>query len=161
VDLPIDSVSWDDIQSWLKKAGGGLRLPSESEWEYACRSGSTTQYFWGDEMDDSYCWYDADTSKLPEHTREVNLHFDQKKWNAFGLVDMSGNVWEWCQDDWVKNYKNGPRDSQPRTSKSSNRVFRGGCWNFYAVGCRSANRYYDAPSFRVNYSGFRVSRTYP
>jgi formylglycine-generating enzyme required for sulfatase activity len=159
VDLPIDSVSWDDIQSWLKKAGGGLRLPSESEWEYACRSGTTTQYFWGDKMDSSYCWCEVNCYNAGhEQTREVSLHFDQQKWNAFGLVDMSGNVWEWCQDQWLDNYKDGPRNSQPRTSDSSYRVFRGGSWDVNAGDCRSANRYYYTPSYRDDYFGFRVSQ---
>jgi formylglycine-generating enzyme required for sulfatase activity len=164
-DNPVETVSWDDIQSWLKKAGDGLRLPSESEWEYACRgtghpAGTTTQYFWGDEMDNSYCWYDVNCYNAGhEQTREVSLHFDQQKWNAFGLVDMSGNVWEWCQDQWINDYEFGPRDSQPRTSNSSFRVRRGGSWYDHAVYCRSAYRYSLAPSNRGSSIGFRVSRT--
>jgi formylglycine-generating enzyme required for sulfatase activity len=167
LDKPVETVSWIDVQGWLKKAGGGLRLPSESEWEYACRgtghpAGTTTQYFWGDEMDDSYCWYDVNCYNAGhEQTREVSLHFDQQKWNAFGLVDMSGYVFEWCQDQWIGDYKNGPRDSQPRTSNSSVRVVRGGSWYNYADSCRSARRDDLAPSDRSNNVGFRVSRTYP
>jgi formylglycine-generating enzyme required for sulfatase activity len=161
-DNPVEQVPWDDIQkSWLKKAGDGLRLPSESEWEYACRgtghpAGTTTQYFWGDEMDDSYCWYEGNSGS---RTHAVTEHTN--KTNAFGLVDMSGHVWEWCEDQWVNNYNNGPRDSQPRTSDSSGRVVRGGCWYDYAGDCRSANRDYDTPSYRYDSIGFRVSRTLP
>ena len=161
---PVEEVSWDDVQGWLKKAGDGLRLPSESEWEYACRSGTQTQYFWavphrrtdgsGDEMDDSYCWYDENSGAA---THPVTAHAN--KTNAFGLVDMSGHVWEWCQDQWVNDYKNGPRDSQPRTSDSSNRVSRGGCWDYDADDCRSAYRIYSTPSNRFDGIGFRVSRT--
>ena len=103
-------------------------MTSESEWEYACRgtghpAGTTTQYFWGDEMDDSYCWYGENSGKK---THAVTEHMN--KANAFGLVDMSGNVWEWCQDKRINNYNNGPRDSLPRTSDSSYRVYRGGGW---------------------------------
>jgi formylglycine-generating enzyme required for sulfatase activity len=160
-DRPVEQVSWDDIQSWLKKAGNGLRLTSESEWEYACRgtghpAGTTTKYFWGDEMDDSYCWYGENSGKK---THAVTEHMN--KTNAFGLVDMSGHVWEWCEDAWEGDYKNGPYDSQPRTSNSSNRVFRGGSWVGYAVYCRSAYRNYSAPSNRYDNVGFRVSRTCP
>ena len=154
-DLPMESVSWDDCQAWLKKAGGGLRLPSESEWEYACRSGTTTQYFWGAEMDDSYCWYDGNSGTK---THAVTEHMN--KTNAFGLVDMSGNLWEWCQDQWINDYKNGPRDSQPRTSNSSYRVIRGGGWYNDASFCRSAARTYNTPTTRSGSIGFRVARTF-
>ena len=153
-DLPMESVSWDDCQAWLKKAGGGLRLPSESEWEYACRSGTTTQYFWGDKMDDSYCWYENNSGAA---THPVTAHAN--KTNAFGLADMSGNVWEWCQDQWVNDYKNGPRDSQPRTGNSSYRVFRGGGWYDGASNCRSAVRSYYTPTYRYYSVGVRVART--
>jgi formylglycine-generating enzyme required for sulfatase activity len=153
-DRPVEQVSWDDIQSWLKKAGDGLRLPSESEWEYAGRSGTQTKYFWGAEMDDSYCWYRENSASK---THAVTEHMN--KANAFGLVDMSGNVWEWCQDKWINNYNNGPRDSQPRASNSSDRVVRGGGWCYGADYCRSAYRYNFAPSVRNDNVGFRVSRT--
>ena len=124
-DLPMKMVSWNDCQAWLKKAGGRLRLPSESEWEYACRSGTTTQYYWGNDFDESYCWYGYDKGNSNKKTHAVTGH-DGKE-NAFGLVDMSGNVWEWCQDVWIDNYKNGPGDSQPRSGNESYRVRRGGC----------------------------------
>jgi formylglycine-generating enzyme required for sulfatase activity len=156
----MEGVSWEDCQDWLKKAGDGLRLASESEWEYACRSGTSTQYFWGDEMDDSYCCYDDNCLGAGhEQTREVGFHFDQQKWNAFGLVDMSGHVWEWCQDQWIDNYNTGPYDSLPRTSDSSNRVLRGGSWGNVADDCRSAIRGHIAPSDRSNFIGFRVFRS--
>ena len=162
---PVEEVSWDDVQGWLKKAGDGLRLPSESEWEYACRSGTQTQYFWavphrrtdgsGDKINGDYCWYDENSG---DATHPVTAHAN--KTNAFGLVDMSGNVWEWCQDQWVNDYENGPRDSQPRTSNSSYRVIRGGCWRNDASYCRSADRSGDTPTYRNCYIGFRVARTF-
>jgi eukaryotic-like serine/threonine-protein kinase len=134
-------------------------LTSESEWEYACRgtghpAGTTTQYFWGDEMDDSYCWYGENSGKK---THAVTEHMN--KTNAFGLVDKSGNVFEWCQDNWIGDYTDGPRDSQPRTSNSSYRVYRGGSWFNNATVCRSANR--DKVNMSNNRSrlGFRIFKT--
>jgi formylglycine-generating enzyme required for sulfatase activity len=161
LDNPVEQVSWEDCQNWLKNAGDGLRLPSESEWEYACRgtghpAGTQTQYFWGAEMDDSYCWYGKNSR---DKTHAVTEHMN--KANAFGLVDMSGNVWEWCQDNWVDSYNNGSRDSQPRSSNSSNRVVRGGGWVNDAGYCRSAIRLDDTPGGRYDNLGFRVSRTLP
>jgi formylglycine-generating enzyme required for sulfatase activity/serine/threonine protein kinase len=154
LDNPVELVSWDDCQSWLKSAGGGLRLPSESEWEYACRSGTTTQYFWGDEMDGSYCWY---TKNSGDKTHAVTEHMN--KTNAFGLVDMSGNAGVWCQDQWIDNYNNGPRDSRPRTSASPERALRGGGWQNDASVCRSAFRAPSPPAAKHQNIGFRACRT--
>ena len=161
---PVEEVSWDDVQGWLKKAGDGLRLPSESEWEYACRSGTQTQYFWavphrrtdgsGDKINGDYCWYDENSG---DATHPVTAHAN--KTNAFGLVDMSGHVWEWCQDDWVDDYKNGPGNSQPRSGDGSYRVIRGGSWNYDASYCRSAFRSNLTPTVRFFIIGFRVART--
>jgi formylglycine-generating enzyme required for sulfatase activity len=153
-DLPMETVSWDDCQAWLKKAGGGLRLPSESEWEYACRAGSTTQHFWGNDFDESYCWYGGNSNNK---THDVRAH-DGKE-NAFGLVDMSGNVWEWCQDWYVGSYLRTPRDSQPFSEKGSTRVVRGGSWVSAASYCRSAYRNYNTPTGRHYNIGFRAVRT--
>jgi formylglycine-generating enzyme required for sulfatase activity len=159
----VKQVSWDDCR--LVAYAAGLRLPSEAEWEYACRAGTTTKYFWavphrrtggsGDEMDDSYCWYkgnsESRTHAVTEHTNKAN---------AFGLVDMSGHVWEWCEDQWIGDYKNGPYDSLPRTSNSPYRVLRGGCWLYGKGNCRSAFRFNYAPENRFHTVGFRVARTF-
>jgi formylglycine-generating enzyme required for sulfatase activity len=156
---PVEKVSWNDIQSWLHRANGDsagpkLRLPSESEWEYACRAGASTIYSWGDEMDDSYCWYGKNSE---DATQSVTAH--AHKTNAFGLADMSGNVWEWCQDEWVDDYSKGPGNSRPLSGDSFIRVLRGGCWHHNAASCRSANREQSKPSSRFNNIGFRVART--
>lgn len=152
---PVEEVSWTDIvNDWLPKAGGGLRLLSEAEWEYACRSGTTTAYYWGKSMDYKYCWYESNSGKK---THSVYKHTN--KGNAFGLVDMSGNVWEWCDDAWIDNYKDGPSDHKSRSGSSSNRVGRGGSWCLEAKYCRSAYRYYLEPSSRLSDIGFRVART--
>lgn len=152
---PVEMVSWNDVvKKWLPKAGGGLRLPSESEWEYACRAGSTTRYFWGETMDPSYCWYKGSSRRK---TYAVTRH--SEKTNAFGLVDMSGNVIEWCQDNWIASYKNGPYDHSARFSSSSYRVLRGGGWRFTAEFCRSALRYYYTPASRNSNIGFRVVKS--
>ncbi|MDF1664659.1 MAG: formylglycine-generating enzyme family protein [Planctomycetota bacterium] len=159
-DLPIESTSWDDAQAWLKKAGGGLRLPSESEWEYACRGGSTTVYYWGDTMDDSYCWYKKNCWDLGKKTTQsVTSHFVTKKWNSFGLVDMSGNVYEWCQDWYIENYGRTPRDSKAFFGKGALRVYRGGGWFFNAPNYRSAVRATTMSYTRSYDAGFRVVRT--
>jgi formylglycine-generating enzyme required for sulfatase activity len=161
LDRPVEMVSWMDIQKWLEKVGDGLRLPSESEWEYACRGsghppGTTTQYFWGDEMDGSYCWF-SDNSQ--NQTHPVSLHKD--KTNAFGLVDMIGNVFEWCQDVWIDNYRDGPYDSLPRTGGGSNRVYRSSDWASGASESSSVIRHPYTRSNSFYRIGWRVSRTCP
>lgn len=158
-DIPIDSVSWNECQDWLVKAGGSLRLPSEAEWEYACRGGSTTQYFWGEEMDNAYCWYSENCRSDGKQTTDVSLHFDTKSWNSFGLVDMSGHIWEWCLDQWKEHYRNGPFNALPQSGSKTTRVGRGGGWRNFASSCRSAYRFKIKPSKRRNVLGFRVARS--
>lgn len=154
-DLPVEQVSWSDIQAWLQKAGGGLRLPSEAEWEYACRAGSTTKFFWGEDMDSSYCWFQGNSGRK---THAVTEH--STKTNSFGLADMSGNVWEWCQDKYIEDYYGTPANELPRESaRAYRRVIRGGCYG-------SPNRYLR-PEYRDSRKrrrratalGFRVARS--
>lgn len=103
-DIPRTGVSWNDCQDWLRKAGGNLRFLNQSEWEYACRSGTKSRYFWGDILDDKYLWH-QENSQLSRS--EVSSHESQG--NAFGLVDMIGHVWEWCSG---KRYGYSPAGRQ-------------------------------------------------
>ena len=110
VRLPVDGVSWDDAQTFLARAsnvtGARLRLPSEAEWEYACRAGSDAEYFFGDDAArvGEFAWYAANSE---DRTHPVGL----KKPNDWGLYDMTGNVWEWCEDVWHADYVDAPADA--------------------------------------------------
>ena len=160
--LPVENVSWDEVILFIAKLnkikGENYRLPTEAEWEYACRGGTTTEYCFGDansQLDD-YAWY----SKNAESTTHP---VGEKKPNQFGLYDMHGNVWEWCQDHWHENYNGAPDDGSAwlGSDMAANRVRRGGSWGTNAVLCRSANRGRVAPGIRSDGLGFRLSRTLP
>ena len=157
---PVETVSWDDCQAFIKKLNQKegvqlYRLPSEAEWEYACRAGSTTKYCFGDNEDglNEYAWY-YDNSDGKTHPVR------QKKPNGWGLYDMHGNVDEWCQD-YFGDYPSGAVTDPMGPSSGSYRVLRGGSWNDDAGLCRSANRYYLSPGYRYNFLGLRVLRSYP
>lgn len=133
----------------------GYRLPTEAEWEYACRATTTTTYYWGDTMDGSYCWYN-ENSRYYNH--DVGTAGTTGHPNLWGLYDMSGNVWEWCSD-WYGDYDAGtdidpigPPDGYP------NRVIRGGGARDGASDCGSAFRRYHLPVDGINYIGFRLAR---
>ena len=157
-NLPVESISWNDCQKFIKKLNslgqGVFRLPTEAEWEYACRAGTVTRFYWGDDNDYSqigqYAWYSGNSDN---QTHEVG----KKLPNAWGLFDMSGNVWEWCQD-WYSGYTSDRQTNPQGPSTGSYRVFRGSCWYNYTVSCRSANRDNDVPNSWVSI-GFRVVRT--
>ena len=159
---PVENVSWDDAVDFCRKlsalpgekiAGYVYRLPTEAEWEYACRAGTTTKYSFGDSDSPlgDYAWYDKNSGKT---THPVG----QKHPNAWGLYDMHGNVWEWCQDCHA-DYPSGSVADPTGRSSSSVRGYRGGSWDFSAGNCRSANRFRISPSFRFNFLGFRVVRS--
>lgn len=137
--VPVTNLSYDEIQKRLGDAPGTLRLPSEAEWEYACRAGANTRFFWGDEMDDNYCWHTGNCDGDPQ---DVTKH--AKHHNSFGLVDMLGNVSEWCEDHYRPRYINAPKDHLPfyekKPSDAPDRVIRGGSAWFNAAFCRSASR---------------------
>ncbi|RJP26266.1 MAG: formylglycine-generating enzyme family protein [Candidatus Omnitrophota bacterium] len=161
---PVEKVSWTDCQTFITKLNGmGLgtfRLPTEAEWEYACRAGTTTSFYWGEDPNDSqighYAWYSGNNT--PSGTKEVGLKLP----NAWGLLDMWGNAFEWCQDLYGSYPSNSQTDPTGPTGGSS-RVVRGGHWFGYARYCRSAYRMSRTPEpdYRDNYIGFRLRRSYP
>ncbi|MDP2896058.1 MAG: formylglycine-generating enzyme family protein, partial [bacterium] len=162
---PVENVSWDDAQEFARKLSQKenvtYRLPTEAEWEYACRAGTTTEYYWGDDPDgrqiSDHAWYkgNLDTTKMGTAHKPVG----QKKPNAWGLYDMSGNVWEWCQD-WCSEYPAEKEAVNPKgpVGGPSRRV-RGGSWYFRADLCRSALRSGGSPSDRDSLVGLRLVRT--
>jgi len=153
-NLPVECVSWNDVQEFIRKLnqmdpGKGYRLPTEAEWEYACRAGTTTAYYWGKSMDGSYCWYDGNSSGK---THEVGT----KKPNAWGLFDMIGNIYEWCQD-WYGDYPSGEVTNPQGPGSGSYRLLRGGSWSNDAGFCRSARRNGSPPGWPLSNAGFRLA----
>ena len=154
-NLPVDSVSWDDCQDFIRKlnvlTNRRFRLPTEAEWEFAARGGNKsnhTQYSGSSNIDD-VAWYDGNSGSK---THSVKT----KKANELGLYDMSGNVWEWCQD-WFGRYSSNAQTNPTGPDSGTYRVFRGGTWSFNARGCRSSNRFYNSPGDRYNSLGFRLA----
>ena len=137
----------------------GYRLPTEAEWEYACRAGTTTAYFFGDSPAKAgdYAWIDKNSGG---HPRPVG----QKQPNPWGLYDMAGNVWEWCNDFYkVDYYQEAPRENPSGPKEGQNKVLRGGAWRFSADNCRSGYRYNESPGysdvcFGYDIYGFRCVR---
>jgi formylglycine-generating enzyme required for sulfatase activity len=155
---PVEEVSWNDAQAFCKKlsekTGKNYRLSSEAEWEYACRAGTQTRYYFGDnaELLGEYAWYNENSGSK---THPVG----QKKPNNWGLYDMSGNVWEWCEDVWHQNYENASKDGSSwneNNSQASFRTIRGGSWRRNPWYCRSAYRYFSPSVNRYDLIGFRV-----
>jgi formylglycine-generating enzyme required for sulfatase activity len=153
---PVECVSWNYAKAFCQKlsriTGKTYRLPTEAEWEYACRAGTTTRYYFGDDANQlgDYAWYYGNSGGK---THPVG----QKKPNGWGLYDMSGNVWEWCEDNWHGNYIGAPDDGSAWLDNDNDYpIVRGGSWYLNPDRCRSAYRvsYYR----RVNYNhyGFRV-----
>ncbi|NES95586.1 MAG: formylglycine-generating enzyme family protein [Desertifilum sp. SIO1I2] len=152
-DRPVECVSWYDAEEFIArlahKAGKSYRLPSEAEWEYACRAGTTTPFHFGETIttdlanfDGNRAYGEGSKGTYREETTPVGYF---KVANAFGLYDMHGNVWEWCLDDWHGNYQGAPEDGSAWVNKNDNDnqahlVLRGGCWYHYPDECRSAYR---------------------
>ncbi|MCP4408681.1 MAG: formylglycine-generating enzyme family protein, partial [Gammaproteobacteria bacterium] len=156
-NYPVDSVSWNDVQEFIaklnKQSGKNYRLPTEAEWEYAARAGTTTKWYCGDNESclDSIAWYEANAE------RKTHL-VGTKQPNKWGLYDMSGNVFEWVEDDWHDSYTDAPKVGnawidEPRGSR---RVIRGGGWSGHAGSCRSSNRSRSGPSIDYYDLGFRL-----
>ena len=161
--LPVEQiVSWDSCQSFLAKLnqldpGKNYRLPSEAEWEYACRAGTTTRFYWGDDPDylrvESYAWY---FGNFNESTHPVATKIP----NAWGLYDMCGNVWEWCEDDSHDNYNGAPTDGSAwvDSPRGAERTWRGGSIRSYGAMCRSARRGGVGAGVGTGWRGFRIVR---
>ena len=152
-DCPVENVSWGDTQAYLQKlnekTGQLYRLPSESEWEYACRAGGTHEYCGGDNLD-IVAWTSGNSARK---TRPVG----QLQANDFGLYDMSGNVWEWVQDCWNENYLGASLEGKSMdTGDCGRRMRRGGSWINGPQVARSAFRFRSYASERGNYLGFRI-----
>lgn len=151
---PVIGVSWNEAQAYAKWAG--LRLPSEAEWEYACRAGTTARFYTGNGENDlgRAGWYRGNSGG--------RLHaVGEKEPNGYGLYDMHGNVWEWVEDDWHDDYSGAPTDGRAWVGRKrgSNRVVRGGSWSYPAEFCRSAYRDSAHPDYRFGDLGFRLSRS--
>jgi formylglycine-generating enzyme required for sulfatase activity len=168
-DCPVETVSWNDCQAFITALnalvpGDGFRLPSEAEWEYACRAGTTTRFSFGDsscppagcvacDLSD-YAWWCGNED--PPGTKVVG----RKLPNKFGLFDMHGNVWEWCQDRWHDSYAGAPTDgSSWEIDGGEARVLRGGAKSRSARRCRSSDRRKGLPTLTNSGVGFRVAGT--
>jgi formylglycine-generating enzyme required for sulfatase activity len=156
---PVEQVSWDDAQNFIrrlnqKEGSNQYRLPTEAEWEYAARAGSSSTYHFGDDKGSlsQYAWFDGNSGN---RTHPVA----QKRPNQWGLYDMHGNVWEWVQDWYGENYYRNSVTNDPKGSESGRfRVFRGGSWSSSARDLRSARRGSNSPGNRGNVLGFRLVR---
>ena len=157
--LPVEIVSWSDCQEFCRKAG--YRLPTEAEWEYACRADTTTPFSFGATISTDQANYDGNyaygNGRKGEY-RGKTTPAGGFPANTWGFRDMHGNVWEWCQDRYGE-YPNGPATDPTGPGSGEYRVLRGGSWYFNPWNCRSANRYWIDPSFHFIYVGFRAART--
>ena len=156
--LPVAMLNWGECREWLEKmnqshpiSGGKWEFPTEAQWEYACRAGSTTNFCFGDsstELED-YAWYRKNSDNRKQSV-------GQKKPNAWGLYDMAGLVFEWCID-WYGDYPEGPVTDPVGADSGADRVLRGGCWCSTASLCQSGARFKGSPGLRYNYIGFRAA----
>jgi formylglycine-generating enzyme required for sulfatase activity len=163
-NLPVENLSWYDAMRFLKKlsdkTGMKFRLPTEAEWEYACRAGTKTAFNTGTTLDSDVANYDAEKpyadgiiGKYLDRTTVVGSYPP----NAFGLYDMHGNVWEWCSDIYDEDYyKKTPLSDPKGPQEGKPKVIRGGAWNEYAYKCRSADRNHRWPKTNESIVGFRV-----
>ena len=171
-NYPVYYVSWEDCQEFIAKLndldrGHTYRLPTEAEWEYACRAGTSSAYYWGSSSSESVmkqnCWYEKNADdgywSTPHASHEGTQPVGMKSPNAWGLYDMSGNVYEWCQDVYTSDYSSCPTDGSAYRGQGSYRVLRGGGWSSRARLCRSANRGGLSPGGRDLNLGFRLARS--
>lgn len=163
---PVINVSYRDITEqflpWLNNlTGRAYRLPSEAEWEYAARAGSSSEYFWGDSARCELARFDGGPASVCSKQQGINrgtAPVKQFKANAWGLFDMHGNTWEWVEDCWHPSYEGAPSDGSAwLEGNCAIRVLRGGAWDYPATGMRAANRYYFAYKTRRDNYGFRLA----
>jgi formylglycine-generating enzyme required for sulfatase activity len=159
-NCPVEQVSWNDVQNFIKKlnakTGKQYRLPSEAEWEYACRAGKQQEYC-GSDIADNVSWNGNNSgSFMFKKTHPVA----KKEANAFGLYDMSGNVWEWVEDTYHDNYNGAPGDGSAWLNGSKH-VLRGGSWGYDQPFSRAAARFKFGENFRYYSYGFRLARKLP
>jgi uncharacterized protein (TIGR02996 family) len=165
-DFPVEQVSWEDCQEFLgklsKREGQAYRLPTEAEWEYACRAGTTTPFYFGETITTDEANYggnhpyrDGEEGVYREETTPVGSF----PANAFGLHDTHGNLWEWCRD-WYAEYPQGEAVDPQGPPEGESRVLRGGSFVNRALNVRSAYRVGEVPSIRCNDVGFRAARTF-
>lgn len=161
-DLPVEQVTWQEASDFGPKLvklltgedalprGWKIGLPTEAQWEYACRAGTTTRWPFGDQEKElgKYAWYDVNSGGK---THEVKGRLP----NAWGLHDMLGNVWEWCQDVYLSKLPGG--EDPVAAVQASSRVLRGGGWDSGPASCRPAYRFRDAPENRTFHQGFRLA----
>ena len=175
-ELPVENISWEESVAFCnrlsempeeKKAGRKYRLPTEAEWEYACRAGTATPFHFGSELNGSQAncngnypypkiegWFGT-KNKGPYLQKSSPI--GKYRANAWGLYDMHGNVWEWCSDYWHDDYPSGSVTDPIGPATGSARVIRGGGWDCFAMQCRSARRSWDHPSNRNRAVGFRLA----
>ncbi|MEH2080845.1 MAG: formylglycine-generating enzyme family protein [Nostoc sp.] len=172
---PVEQVSWDDVIEFCarlsQKTQKTYRLPSEAEWEYACRAGTTTPFYFGEtittdlanyrgtDWDYNGTVYPGNYAQGPKgEYRQQTTDVGKFPANPFGLFDMHGTIWEWCLDEWHENYNKAPKDGSALLgdNDNQNRLLRGGSWYNIPRGCRSASRLYGARGFGNYFVGFRV-----
>jgi formylglycine-generating enzyme required for sulfatase activity len=171
---PVEQVSWEDAVEFCSRlsqyTGRTYRLPSEAEWEYACRAGTTTPFHFGETITTDLANYDGTDDKNNQwsgsygqgpkgvYRKETTEVGSFEVAHNFGLYDMHGNVWEWCQDDWHNNYEDAPIDGSAwiGNEAKSVKLLRGGSWNSNPAYCRSAFRYSPVAGFDPYNYGFRV-----
>ena len=163
---PVENVSWDDCQEFIAKVNrearrqfcGDARLPTEAEWEYACRAGTQTAYSWGNSLNGEKANCNGNYpygATIKGTFKQETVNVCSYSPNAWGFYDMHGNVWEWCQD-WYGRYPSGAVTDPTGSASGVDRVLRGGGWDNSAGSCRSAYRFRIRPVGRSSICGFRL-----